>query len=80
MSLKEFALSEKIESLPGINWSARAAIASAMEIAEDGDQVLVLIRKKDGSKIFQRGANLNTPEAHWLCSVAAANFMRRFLS
>jgi len=45
-------------------WNATAALACALEETEADEQVLVVVRKKDGSRC-KYVANITNMEVHW---------------
>lgn len=56
-------------------WDAVSALHCALEETEPDEQVLVIVRKKDGSRC-KYAANLNNLEAHWECSLLASQITR----
>lgn len=60
----------KIEPLNS-KWNATAALTCALEETEPNEQVLVVVRKKDGSRC-KYAANITNMEVHWECSRLAA--------
>jgi len=53
----------KIEPL-GARWDATAALTCALDETEPDEQVLVVVRKKDGSRC-KYAANITNMEVYW---------------
>lgn len=52
-------------------WDAVAALTCALEETEPDEQVLVIVRKKDGTRC-KYAANITNMEVHWECSLIAS--------
>ncbi len=53
-------------------WDAVAALTCALEETEPDEQVLVIVRKKDGDRC-RYAANITNMEVHWECSHLASD-------
>lgn len=52
-------------------WDAVAALACALEETDPDEQVIVIVRKKDGDRC-RYAANMTKMELHWECSRLAS--------
>ena len=55
-------------------WDAVAALTCALEETEPDEQVLVIVRKKDGDRC-RYAANITNMEVHWECSRLASDIV-----
>ena len=53
-------------------WNATAALTCALEETEPDEQVLVIVRKKDGSRC-KYAANITNMEVHWEAALLQNN-------
>ena len=53
-------------------WDAVAALTCALEETEPDEQVIVIVRKKDGDRC-RYAANMTNMEVHWECSRLASD-------
>lgn len=53
-------------------WDAIAALTCALEETEPDEQVIVIVRKKDGDRC-RYAANITNMEVHWECSRLASD-------
>lgn len=64
---------EKIETLPGIDWNAKAVIGNAMEVVEMDMPCMVVWMDKDGEVRF-RACGTNERRL-WMCEVMKAKIL-----
>lgn len=53
-------------------WDAVAALNCAIEETEPDEQVIVIVRKRDGDRC-RYAANMTNMEVHWECSLLASD-------
>lgn len=53
-------------------WDAVAALNCAIEETDPDEQVIVIVRKKDGDRC-RYAANMTNMEVHWECSLLASD-------
>jgi len=59
----------KIESLPNIQWSAKASLANLLEEADDIEEMIVLYRSKEDGRQYSQGGNISRRDALWMLEV-----------